>query len=285
MIPKINIKKPKTKEELVNLIKSNRIPMDYIDVSLIRDMRDLFSNNKKIFGSIANWDVSNVTNMRGMFAGTELDVDISKWDVSSVKDMSWMFSSSKIHSDISKWDVSSVERMGHMFKSAEYIADITSWNTSSVQDMFFMFESTQFNQPIGNWNLSNAKDISYMFADTPFNQDISKWDVSSVELMKAVFQNSDFNQDISGWDISSVIDFNKMFYDCSKFDQNLGKLDFNINKLFSLKSVFANCKYSIEKYEEDRKNYLNEMKLLSDTKTLNESLNKEVELSTIEMEF
>ena len=40
---------------------------------------------------IGNWDVSNVTNMSGMFNTSVFNQDISTWDVSSVTDMNGMF--------------------------------------------------------------------------------------------------------------------------------------------------------------------------------------------------
>ena len=43
-------------------------------------------------GSIGTWDVSRVTDMRGMFLGaTSFNGDVSKWDVSRVVDMRGMF--------------------------------------------------------------------------------------------------------------------------------------------------------------------------------------------------
>ena len=41
---------------------------------------------------IGNWDVSNVTNMSGMFEGAKsFNQDISNWDVSNVTNMISMF--------------------------------------------------------------------------------------------------------------------------------------------------------------------------------------------------
>jgi hypothetical protein len=61
-----------TREELDNLIKSKSNIRD-IDVSYITDMSNLFSNvnfndwKDQSLCDITNWNVGNVTNMRGMF--------------------------------------------------------------------------------------------------------------------------------------------------------------------------------------------------------------------------
>ena len=51
-----------------------------------------------------------------MFAGAEFNGNISDWDVSNVTDMSGMFSNNKVfQGDISKWDISNVTDKRDMF--------------------------------------------------------------------------------------------------------------------------------------------------------------------------
>ena len=83
---------------------------------------------------IGNWDVSNVTNMEGMFFSNEnFNQDISNWDVSNVTDMSYMFYESFFNQDISAWDVSNVDNMNYVFYSAtSFNQDLSSWNVNNV---------------------------------------------------------------------------------------------------------------------------------------------------------
>ena len=66
--------------------------------------------NSMFFGStfnsdISEWNVSNVTSMKGMFSHSEFNRDISNWDINKVNNMAYMFSGYKFNrDDISNWN-------------------------------------------------------------------------------------------------------------------------------------------------------------------------------------
>ena len=95
------------------------------------DFSSLFRgyNNVKYIIGLEDWDVSEVTNMKEMFADCDnFNADLSKWNVSSVKDMRFMFSYCKnFNCDLSKWDVSNVENMTGMFDRCDSLKQIPSW--------------------------------------------------------------------------------------------------------------------------------------------------------------
>ena len=141
--PKEYIYHPKTKEELVEIIKAEvekdgwKCNFNHIDVSKITDMSYLFSSNR--------------------FYGYNLD---------------------KFNGDISRWNVSNVEDMRCMFLDAEsFNQPIGDWDVSKVTTMESMFDGAYlFNQPIGDWDISNVTDMRWMFFEAySFNQDLSKW--------------------------------------------------------------------------------------------------------------
>jgi len=155
-----------TRKELDKKIK-NIEELRNLNTSCIKDMSKLFFSvrrNHNYSPDVSKWDVSNVTNMSGMFWGANFNPDVSKWDVSNVK------------------------FMPNMFRGAEkFNQPIGGWNVSNVLDMNSMFNyATSFNQDISKWDVSSVVDMSNMFPATKAfrNHDLSKWNVERVSSPK-----------------------------------------------------------------------------------------------------
>ena len=106
-------------------------------------MHELFKNAKTFNEPLDNWDVSNVTNMSGMFASLEyFNQPLDNWDVSNVKNMSGMFAGAKTFNQ-----------------------PLNDWNTSNVITMGYMFSGAKaFNQSLNDWDVSNVLSIENMFS-------------------------------------------------------------------------------------------------------------------------
>ena len=113
---------PKTKEELKAVAQNLKVRLGDIDVSHITDMGALFKDSKrKDFSGIEEWNVSQVKNMKAMFADTELfNQPLDSWDVSRVKDMRYMFCGAKsFNQSLDSWNVSmAAEYMKGIFDSS-----------------------------------------------------------------------------------------------------------------------------------------------------------------------
>lgn len=101
-------------------------PLNNWDTSSVTTMRLMFRNcpfNQPIPTNGSKWNTSKVTTMFEMFYGSGFNQDISSWDVSSVTDMRGMFgTASFFNQDLSSWDISGIVQ----------IADHTGFVNSSA---------------------------------------------------------------------------------------------------------------------------------------------------------
>ena len=204
---------------------------DTPDLSQVTSMSRMFAGTDLFNGTIGNWDVSNVLSMSGLFLTADaFNQPIGSWDVSSVTDMSSMFAGARSFDNaVGDWDVSSATNMSSMFSTTDaFNQDIGSWDVSSVTNMSNMFNGAAvFNQDIGSWDVSSVISIGSMFSGAAvFNQDIGSWDVSNLTNMNQAFIGaSSFNQDIGNWDVSNVTQMFNTFAGASSFNQDISSWD------------------------------------------------------------
>lgn len=162
------------------------------------------------FGSIndlAAWDVSNVTNMSGMFFNTDVAIvrDVDKWDVSNVKDMSYMFAGTDLGTE-----------------SASFVSGFVPWNVSNVENMEGMFKDTWVKnfKFLSEWkttSLKNLDDFYYSTTDTPGYVNVSAlagWDVSHVTTMRNVFKGRTYLDQapaLNDWQLQDNVDMTDAF--------------------------------------------------------------------------
>jgi len=157
------------------------------DVSAVTDMSGLFQNGhewaqngyatKKQFNAdISRWDTSAVTAMKGMFYGTTAFNQPLPWvtRTSRVTDMSSMFGNAVAFNQPLSFDTSSVTGMGAMFRNAAVFNQPLRFDTSNVTVFLNMFNSAAaFNQPL-KWDTSNAEDMRSMFKSANALSDANK---------------------------------------------------------------------------------------------------------------
>jgi surface protein len=222
-----------------------QFPIGTWDVSQVTNMSGMFNDCTNFNQPLDSWDVSNVTDMSRMFNDcTSFNQPLDSWDVSNVTDMSRMFNDcTSFNQPLDSWDVRNVEDMSRMFAGCtSFNQPLDSWDVSNVTDISFMFGSCpSFNQPLDSWVVSNVTNMKYMFADCPsFNQPLDSWDIRNVEDMAGMFANcTNFNQPLDSWDISSVTDMTEMFSGCTNFNQPLNSWD--VSNVIIMTDMFKNC--------------------------------------------
>lgn len=147
------------------------------NTSAVNNMHQTFWNCrglKEVIG-ISDWDVSNVTKMRGVFAYCGLNskdfrVDLGKWDVSNVTRLDLFFYMGEfIHpTGLENWDVSNVTTFQYMFYDCEQVTelDLSRWNTSKVTNTYRMFGYCYNLKTIyvgESWDMSNVTSSGQMF--------------------------------------------------------------------------------------------------------------------------
>ena len=232
-------------ENLRRLVRIEEYDLEFVCTTFVEDMSYLFGHTVVSFNEdISKWDVSNVTNMRGMFSGAKaFNQDISKWDVGNVTNMSLMFNGAIVfNQNIYNWDVSNVTSMRSMFKDAEaFNMSINNWEVRKVKDMSRMFSgATIFDQSLNGWDIRNVTDMSDMFHNaTDFDQFLNGWYVEKVFNMTRMFYGAtSFNQNLSNWDVRNVGLMESMFEGATSFNRNLSSWNNRVDRVYSMQRMF-----------------------------------------------
>lgn len=178
------------------------------------------------YGPIAEWDVSQVTDLSYLFCVRQEEMQGNKdYKHCVLPDYARTFDE-----DLSTWDTGRVTSMRGTFSFAQaFNAPIGGWRTSRVTDMDEMFagkksdgEATGFDQSIDAWDVSSVKTMKRMFKDCAvFNQPLHAWRTSSVTSLEETFKDAQsFNQQLP-WDVSLVTNMAGIFRDAASFDQDL----------------------------------------------------------------
>ena len=223
------------------------------DTSNVTNMKNIFARCSSLsYLNISGWDTSNVTSMSNMFLICEKlpSLDVSHFNTSNVKDMDYMFYNLNIDSlDVSNFNTSKVTNMNYMFygcRELTYI-DVSNFNTNNVLTMNNMFNYCRLLKSlnVSNFNTSKVTTMEGMFqkCESLVSLDLSNFDTSKVTNMENMFKfcYSLKTLNVSNFDTSKVTKMNYMFNNCtSLIGLDLTKWTMNTN--VSIGVIFYNCK-------------------------------------------
>lgn len=226
------------------------------DVSDVTDMVGMFHDMHVFNGDLSAWDVSKVTNMHQMFRHSHsFNGEIGIWDVSNVDDMSEMFfDAQSFNQPIGYWNTGGVTNMAHMFNGAVlFNQDISGWNTSMVTTTYRMFlNAHSFNQPLDSWDVSSVTDMATMFAQAyAFNQPLNSWNTSNVRRTGSMFWGAtNFNQDLNNWDLSADTLMATMFYRAESFNGDISSWNTsNVKDMYAMFSGASSFNQDISSWD------------------------------------
>ena len=220
-------------------IESGELVITNWDVSEVTDLSGLFEGFSK-FNQPLNWDTRNVKYLISTFKGcSKFDQEL-KWDTGSVIYMVSTFDLCVSFNQQLNWDTSKVETMERMlYKCREFDQPLERWNTGKVRDMHGTFGyCAKFNQPLGHFDTSNVEYMSSMFMECDeFNQPLA-WVTSNVKNMRMMFWTCPkFNQPLK-WDTQAVVDMDQMFYGCAALES---VMEFDMSNVTERDDMFEGC--------------------------------------------
>lgn len=219
-----------------------------------------------LFGKSEDWNVSNLTNMDGLFEVFPKDyhrIRMENWDVRNVTSMERTFYNARYYDcDLSKWDVSKVTNMKHMFYGATWFnSDLSGWNVANVTDMTQMFYNCQkMKYDLTGWNTSNADTTNMFQSATDYNNQIINstfvpdyaapattfTSLSTLKSALVSWKNDRTSAQttyghISNWNVSAVTDFSNLFngFGGAVFQEDLNGWD--TSNVTNMYRAFYNC--------------------------------------------
>uniref|UniRef100_A0A7S1BYS6 BspA family leucine-rich repeat surface protein n=1 Tax=Corethron hystrix TaxID=216773 RepID=A0A7S1BYS6_9STRA len=164
-------------------------PPEIITQDNVSELVQMWTSGVQTKTHIENWNVKRVVDMSFLFEEINLEDDISKWDVSKVTETRGMFLFSVFYNfDLGIWDVSNVKSMQMMFEGALlFNQDLSSWDVGKVREMGSMFHRAfQFNQDLSEWDVSQVTDFKDMFKDAKSFEQFFCWDTGTADVTNII---------------------------------------------------------------------------------------------------
>lgn len=245
----INDKPIVSMSHMFNFSKSQSIDLSNFNTSNVTNMRGMFfGSDATIIKGLEKIDTSKVTNMESMFSYSQAaSLDLSNFNTESVIDMSNMFEYNKATTlNISNFDTKNVINMNNMFEGSKALSlDLSSFDTGKVKNMNNMFtvSDAMIIKGLEKFDTSNVNDMRDMFNSCQATTlDLSNFDTSNVINMSGMFAGTHIIKlDLSYFNTSNVTDMSGMFSYAENLETIYVGKTFDTNKVISSSNMFNNC--------------------------------------------
>ena len=231
-------------------------------IILNQDSSYLFYGQKFLasLSGLANWNVSQVTNMRSMFSnctGLSDLSDLANWNVSNVTNMNSLFSNCTSLSNLSglaNWNVGNVTSMCYLFSNCTSLSNLSglaNWNVGNVTDMSGLFSrctSLSNLSALANWNVGNVTSMGSLFYGCKGLSNLSalaNWNVGNVTSMSSLFSDCTGLSNLSAltnWNVSKVTTMGHLFSRCTRLSDLSALANWNVSKDTSMYYMFSDCR-------------------------------------------
>lgn len=273
-LPELNIANCNSLEyAFYNCRKLSRIAN--INTNVLKYMSYAFYNCNSL-QNIPTFDISKVSNMDYSFYGCKTITSIPVFDTSNVQSMNYTFTGCSSLIEIPIFNYIGLTAVQNTFEDCESLTSITMANTNNLISIPNMFYNCLALTSIDGLDTSNVTDLSYAFYNCKSLLELSL-NVQSVTTMAYTFygctklksvefvDNSTTTEcttfahtfdgcqsleEISPLNTSVCEEINYIFSNCQALN-TIGLASWNISKITSLRSVFANCKALSRQKEND----------------------------------
>ena len=224
------------------------IDISDIDFSKFNSLSGLFcacNNLSEIIG-LSNMDTHNVTTLNSMFYGCSgLDtLDLSSWDVSNVTNIEGMFTNTSISNlDLSNWDTRKMIISNNVQVFSPYSSLTLNISNMILGDYSlrpFLSVATIYDD-IDTSHVTRFSNVGYLLSQKIGLENV---DMSSALYLDDMFGDIDSSVsliDVGGLDTSNVISMSGMFKNCSNVREINGLDSFDTSNVTSMAGMFNNC--------------------------------------------
>ena len=251
--PALPIVFPENCSGMFQAYKLTKIVADVsIDTKKVTDMSYMFSStwrggNLADITALADWDTSNVTNMKSMFSGTKItDITALKdWDLSNVTDMSYMFNycTSLIDINLDDLELKNVTNMSYMFGKQDNDDIGMKIKTFSMRNLVAN-KLTHIYEFIGFIGSCDAETI-----------DLSNWKVNSLKELRSEFikcNNEKTLAILDNWEADNLTEIHDIVVN------NLSMKNLKASKLEDISYMLSSAsEIDLENWETNIKNIKN----------------------------
>lgn len=150
-------------EEKLHINKYKKYNYHPKDINELIDILEELIQERGEDANLNDIDISGMTSLRGVFMNCDCEarnIDISEWDVSNVTDMYGLFcGQDTFNCNLSSWDVSNVENMNSMFSGCyDFKGEgLDKWNVNDDCNILYMFEGCSSLKEYPTWYKNRGK--------------------------------------------------------------------------------------------------------------------------------